>query len=118
MNHIRCNGDYNLDLSPYQVESVRDLGEPGYDSSKADKKATLPTSNTSPMITLGFTNGCVAQFRASGTEPKFKFYIEMKGSPGKSREQVSKELEAMAPFILEVLLEPEKNGLSTPSTAS
>jgi phosphomannomutase len=117
MDRIRCNGNYDLDLSPYRVESVRDLGEPGYDSTTADKKPTLPTSNSSPMISLTFSNGCVAQFRASGTEPKFKFYFEMKGSPGMSREVVAKELETMAPLILEKLLEPEKNGLTMPSAS-
>ena len=114
MDHIRCNGKYDVDLGSYEIEYIRDLGEPGYDSSKPDKKPTLPTSKSSPMITLGFTNGCVAQFRASGTEPKFKFYIEMKGSPGQSREAVAKELDIMAPFILERLLQPEKNGLYKP----
>ena len=115
MEHIRCNGNYDLDLGSYKIDYIRDLGEPGYDSSKPDKKPTLPISNSSPMITLGFTNGCVAQFRASGTEPKFKFYIEMKGNPGQSREAVAKELQDMVPFILEKLLEPDKNGLKTPS---
>ncbi|CAJ1962439.1 unnamed protein product [Cylindrotheca closterium] len=116
MDRIRCNGKYDLEyLSPYQVEYIRDLGVPGYDSSKPDKQPTLPCSASSPMISIGFTNGCLAQFRASGTEPKFKYYIEMKGSPGKSREEVSKELHAMTPIILERLLEPEKNGLKIPS---
>jgi phosphoglucomutase/phosphoglucomutase/phosphopentomutase len=63
------------------------------------------------MMTLGFTNGCIVQLRPSGTEPKFKFYIEMKGRPGVSRAEVSKELDTMAPYVLERLLEPEKNSL-------
>ena len=115
MDRIRANGKYDLDLSPYQVQAIRDLGVPGYDSTKPDNKPSLPCSASSPMMALTFTNGCVAQFRASGTEPKFKFYIEMKGTPGKSREDVSKELQAMVPIILEKLLEPAKNGLKIPS---
>ena len=114
MERIRSGGKYDLDLSPYKVTAIRDLGEPGYDSTKEDKKPTLPTSKSSPMISLTFTNGCVAQFRASGTEPKFKFYIEMKGKPGNTRDAVSKDLQDMAPVILEKLLEPEKNGLKLP----
>ncbi len=68
------------------------------------------------VINLGAirTNGCVAQFRASGTEPKFKYYIEMKGQPGVSRDIMAKEVETMAAFILEKLLEPGRNGLKTP----
>eukprot|EP00980_Cylindrotheca_fusiformis_P019150 scaffold6486_cov96-Cylindrotheca_fusiformis.AAC.14 len=117
MDRIQCNGKYDLDLSPYQVEAVRDLGEPGYDSTTADKKPRLPTSQSAPMMSFTFSNGCVAQFRASGTEPKFKFYIEMKGRPGQSRDVVAQELDVMAPLILEKLLEPEKNGLSLPATS-
>ena len=47
------------------------------------------------MITISFTNGCVAQFRASGTEPKFKYYVEMAGKPGVQRSQVEEELNVM-----------------------
>jgi phosphomannomutase len=113
MERIRREGSYDLDLSPYKVDYIRDLGEPGYDTSKPDKKPTLPTSKSSPMMTLGFTNGCVAQFRASGTEPKFKYYIEMKGKPGVARDVVEKDLNEMASFLLETLLEPEKNNLKS-----
>jgi phosphomannomutase len=114
MERIRCDGKYDIDVSPYQIAAIRDLGEPGYDSTTADKRPTLPTSKSSPMMTISFSNGCVAQFRASGTEPKFKYYIEMKGQPGVARDIVAKELETMAAFILETLLEPAKNGLKTP----
>jgi phosphomannomutase len=115
MERIRSGGMYDIDVSPYQIESIRDLGEPGYDSTKPDKKPTLPTSKSAPMMTLGFTNGCVVQLRPSGTEPKFKFYVEMKGKPGVARDVVAKELNKMASSVLESLLEPEKNGLKIPS---
>ena len=108
MTRIRDSGNYGIDLNPYKVDYIRDLEGKGFDSSKPDKKPTLPPT---PMITLGFTNGCVVQLRPSGTEPKFKFYIEMKGEPGVSRGEVSKKLEEMAPYVLGKLLEPEKNGL-------
>ena len=108
MTRIRDDNNYGIDLSPYQVNYIRDLDGDGYDSSKPDKKPTLPPTE---MMTLGFTNGCIVQLRPSGTEPKFKFYIEMKGKPGVSRADVSEELHQMAPYILEKLLEPERNGL-------
>lgn len=112
MERLRANGTYQImDVAPYEIESIRDLGEPGYDSTKSDKKPTLPTSNSSPMMTLRFTNGCVIQLRPSGTEPKFKFYIEMKGKPGVSRDTVQKDLDEMVETVLDKLLEPEKNGL-------
>eukprot|EP00934_Nitzschia_sp_Nitz4_P003159 Nitzschia sp. Nitz4//scaffold334_size18717//13005//14970//NITZ4_008764-RA/size18717-augustus-gene-0.4-mRNA-1//-1//CDS//3329548257//3149//frame0 len=108
LERIRGGGTYDtVDVSPYTIASIRDLGV-GYDSSQPDNKASLPAAT---MMTLCFTNGCTVQFRPSGTEPKFKFYIEMKGNPGVSREQVSKELAEMAPYVLDKLLEPTKNGL-------
>ena len=111
MGRLRAEGTYDMDVAPYEIESIRDLGEPGYDSTKPDKKPTLPTSNSSPMMTLRFTNGCVIQLRPSGTEPKFKFYIEMKGQPGVPRDVVKKDLDLMVGKVLDKLLEPEKNGL-------
>ncbi len=108
MERIRDNGNYGIDLSPYNIDYIRDLDGAGFDSSKPDNKPTLPST---PLMTLGFTNGCVVQLRPSGTEPKFKFYIEMKGSPGVPRDEVSKKLEEMSPYVLDKLLEPEKNGL-------
>ena len=65
------------------------------------------------MMTLRFTNGCVVQLRPSGTEPKFKFYIELKGKPGVPRVDVERDLEVMSNKVLQILLEPEKNGLSS-----
>ena len=113
ITRIRAGGKYDLDLSPYKVVSIRDLGEPGYDSSKPDHVPTLPTSKSAPMITLGFSNGCVLQLRPSGTEPKFKYYMEMKGRPGVRREVVEKELSEMASYLLEELLQPTQNGLQS-----
>ena len=74
MDHMTNYGKFDRRaIGEYQIESVRYLGEPGYDSTRPDGKPTLPTSAGSPMLTLRFTNGCVAHFRASGTEPKFKY---------------------------------------------
>ena len=113
MERLRSNGYKTLmDLvSPYTIESFRDLGEPGYDSLQPEKKPTLPTSKAAPMMTIRFTNGCVIQLRPSGTEPKFKYYIEMKGQPGSAREAVENELATMVGIVLDRLLEPQKNKL-------
>lgn len=111
IDDIRNGGKYIEKVGGYEIESLRDLGEPGYDSSKPDKKPTLPTSNSSPMVTITFKNGCVAQFRASGTEPKFKYYIELKGQPGVPRSKVNSDLAAMSKVILDELLKPDENGL-------
>ena len=59
----------------YHIIDVRDLTT-GYDSSRADKKAILPTDPKTQMITFKFSNGIVATLRSSGTEPKLKYYVE------------------------------------------
>lgn len=116
MENMRNDGKYLDWVGIYEVESIRDLGSPGYDSTKEDNKPTLPTSISSPMITFRFTNGCVAQFRASGTEPKFKYYIEMRGQRGEKKEEVERRLRDMSVIILEELLHPAENGLILPSS--
>jgi len=110
---MRNNGAYMTHVGPYEIESIRDLGYPGYDSTTEDKKPKLPVSKSSPMMTIRFTNGTVAQFRGSGTEPKFKYYIEMRGKPGVKRDIVMKELKEMSDFILEELLHPAANGMKS-----
>lgn len=104
--------DIQRHVGPYSVSSIRYLGEPGFDSTTLDRKPTLPTSISSPMMTVHFANGCVAQFRASGTEPKFKYYIEMKGTPGRSRDQVTNELLVVSELVLEALVQPSEYGLT------
>lgn len=117
LNRMRNYGQYDLKVvgGRYEVASIRDLGVPGYDSTTPDHRPLLPTSKSSPMVTISFTNGCVAQFRASGTEPKFKYYLEMKGAPGVPRQVVEEELKTMAGIILEELLQPAKHGLVDPN---
>ncbi|CAB0000970.1 unnamed protein product, partial [Nesidiocoris tenuis] len=84
LNHFN-GGDENtfpehiLD-GKYKIIAVRDL-HTGYDSTKADSKATLPTSKSSYMVTFTFENGLVATLRTSGTEPKLKYYTELCSSP-------------------------------------
>jgi len=65
----------------YEVKFVRDLLKPGYDSSQPNKKAILPVSSSSQMITFTFKNGLVATLRTSGTEPKIKYYAELCAPP-------------------------------------
>nr|XP_028599779.1 phosphoglucomutase-2 [Podarcis muralis] len=95
----------------FAVSGVRDLTT-GYDSNETDKKAVLPTSKSSQMITFTFTNGCVATMRTSGTEPKIKYYSELCAPPGNSDfEKLKKELDELVSAIEKYFFEPEKNKL-------
>lgn len=64
----------------YAVKGVRDLTT-GFDSRECDLKARLPSSSSSQMITFYFENGLDATIRTSGTEPKIKYYTELRASP-------------------------------------
>jgi phosphomannomutase len=102
-NHGAFDNTLSQAVGPYQVQAIRYLGEPGYDSRTLDKQPTLPISKSAPMLSYYFENGLVAQFRGSGTEPKFKYYIELKGQPGVSRAQVTSDLQEMSQVVLEEL---------------
>lgn len=61
---------------------------PGFDSSQPNNKAILPLSTTSDMITFTLASGSLVTLRASGTEPKIKYYIELQTEPGKTEKLV------------------------------
>ena len=61
------------------------------------------------MLTITFENGCVAQFRASGTEPKLKYYVEV--SAGSSEESTAMA-QRVAKIVVAEMLQPEQNGLT------
>nr|CAD7572803.1 unnamed protein product [Timema californicum] len=96
----------------YRITSVRDLTT-GYDSSQHDKKAILPTSKSSQMITFTFNNGLVVTLRTSGTEPKIKYYTELCAAPEEQNvDHLREVLKEMVDAIVEDFLQPEKNNLT------
>ncbi|KAJ3615322.1 hypothetical protein NHX12_018890, partial [Muraenolepis orangiensis] len=110
-NHGDRKDTYPTECGGFSITSVRDLTT-GYDSNQPDKKAVLPTSSSSQMITFSFSNGCVATMRTSGTEPKIKYYTELCAAPGNSDvAQLQKELDNLVDAIVENFFEPEKNKL-------
>lgn len=96
--------------SRFSVAAVRDLTT-GYDSRQHDKKAILPSSSSTQMITFYFENGCEATLRTSGTEPKVKYYTEMIAEvPENEWEEKNKLLKEMVDAIISQWMQPEKNG--------
>ncbi|GMR42339.1 hypothetical protein PMAYCL1PPCAC_12534 [Pristionchus mayeri] len=95
------------------VKYVRDLTV-GYDNSQPGNKPLLPLSTSSEMVTFTLENGSIATLRASGTEPKIKYYIELKTSPGKKEEDLASvldELAALEKDVVSTLLRPDQFGL-------
>ncbi|XP_062244042.1 phosphoglucomutase-2 [Platichthys flesus] len=102
---------YPSECGRFSISAVRDLTT-GYDSNQPDKKAVLPTSSSSQMITFSFSNGGVATLRTSGTEPKIKYYTELCAAPGNSDvTHLKKELDDLVDAIVENFFEPKKNKL-------
>uniref|UniRef100_A0A914SAN0 Alpha-D-phosphohexomutase C-terminal domain-containing protein n=1 Tax=Parascaris equorum TaxID=6256 RepID=A0A914SAN0_PAREQ len=73
---------YPTKIGDHDVKYVRDLTT-GYDNEQPGNKPILPISTSSDMITFTLASGSLATVRASGTEPKVKYYIELKTAPGK-----------------------------------
>lgn len=112
-DRLRDAGRYPSACGPYAIAHVRDLTV-GYDSSTADKKTTLPASTSSQHLTFTFANGCVANLRGSGTEPKLKYYVELSGP---DRDGVTATLVDMVRTIVLTFIEPERNGIQWNSSS-
>lgn len=98
---------YPIKIGNVEILSIRDLTI-GYDSVQPNKIPLLPVSSSSQMITLNLSNGCVFTVRTSGTEPKIKYYSEIKGDDlDYMREQLQETMIA----LIELILEPETNNL-------
>jgi len=96
----------------YKVVGVRDLTT-GYDDTKQDKKATLPVSKSSHMITFWLDNGVVITLRTSGTEPKIKYYTEFCAPPENDDwTAVEIELAEIVKQMVEEMFQPDLNNLT------
>ena len=104
---VACAEDVPCSLGPWEVLTVRDLWT-GFDSAQPDNQATLPQEN---MVTFTLSNGGTATLRASGTEPKIKYYCEVGGAPGQPREEVQAAAAAVREVVVAELLRPEEHGI-------
>lgn len=100
--------NYPKTIGGHQVTGVRDLTV-GYDSNTKDHKPTLPVSASSEMITFRLANNTVFTIRTSGTEPKIKYYSELRGE---SEAQAKIDLHGVVEAIGDELMEYQKNGLA------
>lgn len=110
MRTMGPDGGYVQACGDFKISGIRDLTT-GFDSTQPDNKAVLPVSSSSQMITFYFANGGVVTLRGSGTEPKLKYYCELKGE---SKEKTEAVLDGLVKAVIADLLEPEKNELEAP----
>lgn len=90
-----------------KVTGVRDLGT-GLDTTQPDEQAVLPWTQGDMMLTLYFEGGGALTLRASATEPKLKYYLEIKGSDRAAAEALASQVEAA---ITTELVQPQAAGL-------
>uniref|UniRef100_A0A8R1EK80 Alpha-D-phosphohexomutase alpha/beta/alpha domain-containing protein n=1 Tax=Caenorhabditis japonica TaxID=281687 RepID=A0A8R1EK80_CAEJA len=110
---LRADLKYPTRIGETDVATVRDLTI-GYDNSKPGNKPVLPLSTSSEMVTFFLKSGSITTLRASGTEPKIKYYIELITAPGKTQEDLSSviaELDQLEADVVATLLRPKQFGL-------
>ena len=112
----------------YRITGIRDLTvgiEADLREEGKDKKPTLPCSAATQMITFYFDNGCEITIRASGTEPKIKWYSEIRKKKKNKqtseddpmiddeqfRQETKEELDQLVNAVVEQFLQPKQNGL-------
>ena len=71
---------------------------------------TTPHRSGSHCIIFRFKNHATIMVRTSGTEPKIKYYAEMRGE---SKGSAQKELDSMIADVIEHWYQPEKNGFQS-----
>ena len=64
--------------APFAVALASQDLTTGYDSGTPDGKPSLHVDSTAQMVTLTFADGSVCTLRGSGTEPKLKYYVEVR----------------------------------------
>ncbi|KAM8822210.1 glucose 1,6-bisphosphate synthase isoform 1-T1 [Synchiropus picturatus] len=111
LRNYRGSGSYPAVCGGVPIVQVRDVTT-GYDSGQPDRRSVLPVTRSSQMITFTLQNGVTATLRASGTEPKIKFYTELCAAPGQSDVRaLEEELQRASAALVDDFLEPERNHL-------
>ena len=105
---IRNEGHYWLRVGSWHIEHIRDLTQPGLDTSKADGVPDMPVV-TDNMITFKFAAGATLTLRPSGTEPKLKFYSEMVDADAGA---AATKLGALLSAVVEEMIQPSKHGIA------
>ncbi|KAF8059165.1 PGM2 [Scenedesmus sp. PABB004] len=106
-DRLRRDGRYPEAVGGVKVTGVRDLGT-GLDTTRPDREAALPWTAGDMMLTLYFDAG-VLTLRASATEPKLKYYLEVRGADRAAAEALA---DALAAAVTAELVRPGETGLA------
>ena len=100
-----------------RVVAVRDLGA-GTDTAQPGGRTVLPWQPSDLMLTLTLEGGAAVTLRASGTEPKLKYYIEAAGAEGEGAGALDQRLSALEAAVAEELVQPQRHGLKAKGAAA
>jgi len=112
-DRLRAGGHYPTSLAGVPVAWVRDLGT-GLDTREPDRRARLPWRAGDLMITLGLATGGSSgtlTLRASGTEPKLKYYLEVVDADAAAATTLADRLAAA---VRDELVRVQEAGLTLP----
>lgn len=101
-------GQYLDKCGAVNVSYIRDVTL-GKDFNTPAGTDPLPATPGSEMLMFSFENNVTVTLRTSGTEPKIKYYIEMGGRPGMSKDDVAGELKVFSEEVIQTLLQPDVN---------
>lgn len=88
------------------MTAVCDLGT-GLDTAQPDQQARLPWSPGDKFICFSLERDGVVTIRASGTEPKLKFYLEVREDDEADARQLA---DALAAAVRSDVLQPQRFG--------
>lgn len=94
-------------IAGLQVKAIRDLGT-GLDTAQADGRAVLPWHQGDLCISFDLQDGAWVTLRASGTEPKLKYYLE---APSLDAEVARALADSLEQAVICDLIQPAKHGL-------
>ncbi|GAX75901.1 hypothetical protein CEUSTIGMA_g3344.t1 [Chlamydomonas eustigma] len=109
--HLRGTiGQYPKAVGGVPVLSVRDMGM-GIDTQQPDGIPVLPWREGDMMLTFRLEGGACITLRASGTEPKLKYYLEVSGSDVEALKSTADLLEQA---VADEIIQYKERGLTRP----
>lgn len=94
----------------FEMRDVDKYSSSALDVSGKQFVPEFPVSSSSEMITFETRNGARLTMRTSGTEPKLKYYLEVRNQDN-DRQAAAHDLKLISQAVAEELVEAAKNGL-------
>ena len=83
----------------------------GLDTTQPDGAPTLPWAPGDLMVTLYLERGGFLTLRASATEPKLKYYLEVAGAKGEPAAAAAARAVAVRAAVVGEIVRPTERGL-------